>query len=367
MDQSELRATWEASCELDQTLHLRKSEFARLRRKQIESEPYLRSSAFERMARREVGIFRDMPILVDKQQRETTRDALFRSFSTQFPKKESSRVQVGPSQYTTRLPVREIMRRWSGGKAIVGVTDLLIRGTRVEKVIDTSALSDFNVLITGSEELALQEMMTLVIASAGNVTGSHSDDPDGTNHCFIGKKLWLAWDTVEGMKAGLEDVERQEVFGDPAFNMKTFLSLKSSRWFTVSTGETLFLPGTLTHKVITLEPYLGVGSFHVGLPSSFANFTRWLELGPLWSRNDPKKERVALLEESMQLALRIAIRCKSGSPRLRKRWGFDYLNPAYRFWHRSTPALVRKKMLQHEALRELAHLAQDAQPSQRAA
>src|SRR5690606_11970098 len=140
MDQSELRATWEASCELDQTLHLRKSEFARLRRNQIESEPYLRSSAFERMARREVGIFRDMPILVDKQQRETTRDALFRSFSTQFPKKESSRVQVGPSQYTTRLPVREIMRRWSGGKAIVGVTDLHIRGTRVEKVIDTSAL-----------------------------------------------------------------------------------------------------------------------------------------------------------------------------------------------------------------------------------
>jgi hypothetical protein len=33
-------------------------------------------------------------------------------------------------------------------------------------------------------------------------TDSHSDDPDGSNHCFVGRKLWLVWDTFLGIGRG---------------------------------------------------------------------------------------------------------------------------------------------------------------------
>jgi len=257
----------------------------------------------------------------------------------------------------TRLPVREIMRRWSTHRAIVGVTDLHIRGTRVEEIIDTKALSDFNTLICGSANLSSQEMMTLVIASPGNVTDSHSDDPDGTNHCFFGQKLWLAWDAFEGMAAGLEDVERQDVYGQASFDMARFLALRSSRWFLVSTGDTLFLPGNLTHKVLTLESYLGVGSFHVGLPSSLDSFTRWLHHGPLWSINDTKKENSDLVDEAIDVNLRIAHRARTGSEQIRRRWGYDYLHDAYRTWKRSTRSPIQRTVLAHSGFRELVEIA----------
>src|SRR5580700_9285931 len=41
---------------------------------------------------------------------------------------------------------------------------------------NVDALSDFNLLLLGSEELALQEMMTLAVSSAGTFTDSHSDE-----------------------------------------------------------------------------------------------------------------------------------------------------------------------------------------------
>jgi len=104
--------------------------------------------------------------------------------------------------------------------------------------------------------------MTLVISSQGNVTDSHSDDPDGSNHCFVGRKLWLAWDTFEGRAAGLQDCSRDLVRERARFDLATFAALPSACWWTVGAGETLFLPGRLTHRVITLEPYIGIGSFY---------------------------------------------------------------------------------------------------------
>jgi hypothetical protein len=360
----EISQLWQRSTPFDPSLRLRKADLPALQGKLVRPEPYSRRAAFMRMAARDVAIFWGMPVLVQSMGQEDTTSALVRTFSTKFPPRSTSRVQVGPSHRLTRLPVREIMRRWSGSRAVVGVTDLHIRNTRVEEIIDTSALSDFNVLVRGSEDLTRQEMMTLVIASVGNVTDSHSDDPDGTNHCFIGKKLWLAWDTFEGMAAGLEDVERQDVHGVASFSMSRFLSLRSSRWFTVSTGQTLFLPGNLTHKVITLEPYLGVGSFHVGLPSSLDSLTRWIVHRPLWSLQDPQGDNAGLVDEVAKLTLRIAERCRNGSRQLRERWGYDFLPHAYRQWRRSTPKDARARVLANE---RFAGIIDFAKPSARAA
>jgi hypothetical protein len=269
-------------------------------------------------------------------------------------------VQIGPSHRETRLEVREILRRWSGKRAIVGVTDLHIRNTRAEKAIDTHVLSHFNMLIRGSAELANQEMMTLVIASPGNVTDSHSDDPDGTNHCFFGKKLWLAWDTFEGLAAGLQDVERCAVYGSARFHMSRFLSLNSSRWFVVSSGDTLFLPGHLTHKVFTLEPYLGVGSFYISLPSSLATLTRWLWHRPLWAINDATNERAGLVDDAARTSLRIARCARNGSDRCRERWGFRYLPEAFAVWRKRVPTEVRRSVLTHPSVRSLIDVARDA-------
>lgn len=351
-----LRKLWKESEAMDGTLHVSARHLIKLKRKFVRPETYTRHKMFLNMARRKVSIFKEVPVLVRRHKSIDTRNTLIAALSKKFPPGETSRVQIGPAHVAARLPVREIMRRWLGGRAIVGVTDLHIRDTKVEHVIDTGALSDFNTLIRGSEDLAMQEMMTLVIASPGNVTDSHSDDPDGTNHCFFGKKLWLAWDVFEGMAAGIQDVERQHVRGQAAFDMSKFLELESARWFLVSTGETLFLPGNMTHKVLTLEPYLGVGSFHVGLPGSLDTLTRWIYYGPLWSLCDPKHEHIGLVDEVVKINLRIINRIRSRPKHIQERWGYAYLRSAYGAWRRSVSADIRQRVMQHQDFRKLVEI-----------
>jgi hypothetical protein len=167
--------------------------------------------------------------------------------------------------------------------------------------------------------------MTLVISSKGNVTDSHSDDPDGSNHSFCGRKLWLGWETFEGQAAGLEDNSRGAKNDPAAFNLKAFLSLPSSCWFTVSSGETLFLPGRLTHKVLTLEPYLGVGSFYVALPCAVDTITRWTLHHALWEL--PTRENDHLVGEITRAIAKKVHALRSGSRKDRDRWGYDFLRP----------------------------------------
>ena len=123
----------------------------------------------------------------------------------------------------------------------------------MEEVIAPEVLSAFNLLTRSSPGARRQEMFSFVISSRGHLTDSHSDAPDSSNFCFTGRKLWLAWDTYEGAGYGLQDVERTPVKGRARFDMRSWLSLRSARWFLVNPGETLFLPASMTHKVITLE------------------------------------------------------------------------------------------------------------------
>ena len=172
------------------------------------------------------------------------------------------------------------MRRWRSGKARINVTDLHIRGTQFEKSVESSVLTDGNILLSGGDAIARQELFTLLLASRGAMSDSHSDDPDGSNHCFVGKKLWLAWDTFEGKAKGLEDVSRDICLMGAKFTMRKFLSLKSACWFIVGKDQTLFLPGRMTHKVITLEPYIGIGCFYVTIPNRLGTLARWNRYGP---------------------------------------------------------------------------------------
>jgi hypothetical protein len=295
--------------------------------------------------------YTDFAVRVDGPPERPLADRLATIYSKGFTRSERARVQTGPAQTRGTLPVREVMRRWAGGRAVVSVTDLHIRGTRVASALGIDELSDFNLLLRGSEDVACQEMMTLVISTAGNVTDSHSDDPDGSNHAFVGKKLWLAWDTFEGLAAGLEDHSREPLGRLANFDMRTFLRLRSACWFTVSAGETLFLPGKLTHKVVTLEPYLGVGSFYVALPGCLETLARWYRHGPLWSLATRAND--GLVDDIARIAARRVRELRNASREERERWGLRYLEDAVVRFERGELRIPRASLLRRPAFAEL--------------
>jgi hypothetical protein len=211
--------------------------------------------------------------------------------------------------------------------------------------IDCSRLGDFNLLAGARGAVGAQEMLTIVVSSAGAFTDSHSDDPDGSNHCFVGKKLWLVWDTLEGLSRGLEDVERCTLTSRASFSISKFLSIPGSRWFTVEPGQTLFLPGHLTHKVITLEPYLGVGSFFVMLPSYLHTLLRWSRHSPLSAQTLPSHRVFELIDKITRRVIHKLRLLAHASQEERDFWGLSHLQQALRDWQQSASAESRSSLL----------------------
>ncbi len=356
MDQP-LGRFWDFAAEADPTLQISGKDLRKLGQKYVHPQRYSRRIMFTNMAKREVGIYSGVPVSACGTHAEYAVPSLIALLSHRHSSRLMCRTQHGPSQTVSYLPVGSVIQRWLCGRAILGVTDFHIRGTALEGCIDTKELAFFNTLLRGSRDLATQEMLTMVIASPGNVTDSHSDDSDGSNHCFVGRKLWLVWDTFEGMGAGLEDVERQDVYSRAAFSMSTFLDLRSGRWFLVNAGETLYLPGNLTHKVVTLEHYLGVGNFYIGLPSCLDNLTRWLVHGPLWSASKLPHESRRLIDEVAYISLRLAKLSREGSQSMKDKWGFLYLKLAQETWMRTASARARDQAMSSKPLRQLVELA----------
>jgi hypothetical protein len=195
----------------------------------------------------------------------------------------------------------------------------------MEEVIAPEVLSGFNLLTRSSPGARRQEMFSFVISSRGHLTDSHSDAPDSSNFCFAGRKLWLAWDTYEGARYGLQDVERAPVNGRARFDMQSWLSLRSARWLLVNPGETLFLPANMTHKVITLESYIGVGGFFLALPNSLRLLSHWIVRAPLWSKCDLTGEHDNLVGEIADSVRDLLMHLRRASMRERRQWGYDYL------------------------------------------
>lgn len=276
---TDLISLWVEAAAIDRTLKVREQDLPQLKRKRVKPVPYSRELMFTLMSRGQVCLFERLQVPV-KGEGGDVRTVIAEGIRSGLPRSRTARTQTGRSRRLCRMRIPEVIRRWQDGRSIVGVTDLHFRETKFDDLIDTTSLSDFNVLCHdpefGDDFMSKIEMMTLVISSKGNMTDTHTDDCDGTNHCFLGRKLWLAWDRIEGKSVGFQDVDRDPVCGQAAFDLETFLSLPSSRWFTVEPGQTLFLPGSMSHKVITLEHYLGVGSFHVALPSYLRSLERWV-------------------------------------------------------------------------------------------
>ena len=329
---------WRQARRIDPTLKVLQQHHIELNRRRIRPVAFSRNALFSSMAEAKPVVFTDVPVPVKGERELGARQAVLDSLRFGFPKYEKFRVRLGRDGYRREgLRVDELLRRWNGNRGLISVTDLHIRVSKLLKSIDCSTLSDFNLLAGARDPVGAEEMLTTVVSSAGVFTDSHSDDPDGSNHCFVGKKLWLVWDTFEGIARGLEDVERSGTDrAQAAFSMSAFLSVPGSRWFTVEDGQTLFLPGHLTHKVVTLEDYIGIGSFFVMLPSYWRTLLRWTEHPPLWALEARSIESLALVDKITRRVIR-KVKLLAGRPEQeRVWWGLPHLIFAVQEWQRTT-------------------------------
>lgn len=291
----------------------------------VAPQTYSRKTLYDHMYGARTVVFNDYPMRLSKQLDESNKDALIRMLKEGLPKKEKIYIRAGASRTMHKVTINDTIERWIRERSKFGVTDLHFRGTRFYDKVDAESISYFNLLTHCPYEVSFLEMLTLVISSKGIFSDSHSDDGDGSNHCFVGKKLWLAWDRIEGQQKGLQDCTYDPVYDQARFSIKTFASLKSAHWFLVSDNQTLFMPGHFTHKVITLEPYIGFGSFYVTMPGYLNTLKRWL----LYDTSDVKGDFLTILNKySIRKIKQVAVLSNAA----REKWGLQYLHNAASDW-----------------------------------
>ncbi len=254
-----------------------------------------------------------------------------------------------------KLTIGELMREWEKDERLLRVTNIHLRTFDLIDHAELDRICPFNLLVHGNDDLKKLEMMTLMVSTTGGITDSHTDDSDVVIHSVVGKKLWLCWDSSEGMKAGLEDCEKVDVFGKPKFDMGTFLELESSTWVLVSEGETIFLPGNYVHKVITLEKYVGIGGFFVSFPTLLNTFDRWLGRRgefryrvPLYRRRlggeVAESIEVSLVDASKKVYEELLLEGES----VERLWGTRHVGRAVKEWECVTSNTERDDLIQNQ-------------------
>ena len=362
MATTDTKKTWILAADFDPALRAGPKLMTALEDKRVSPQRATREALFTAIAKSRPAILAGVHVPVKRSERIGLQSALIDALTSAFKNGETANAQIGSTRVRRRLAVSELIRRWETGRHLVGVTDLHIRGTALERKVNTDQLSVFNLLPLGSDEMQTQEMMTMVISSSGNVTDSHSDDPDGSNHCFIGRKLWLAWDTFEGRGAGLQDCSRDLINDRARFELGTFCSLQSAQWWTVEPGETLFLPGRMAHRVITLEPYMGIGSFYCTPASCLENLGRWYLNGPLWSLDDVAGTYGGLVDEIAKTMKRTIQRLKRQKKELQLRWGLDYATFGLQDWRLRCTQVDQRKLMKNPLFADLVHTIEGIAP-----
>jgi len=320
------RTLFDEAIVIDEKMTVAPEDWSRMLKKRIKAVKYDSDIWFRNMADEVPSLFHTFPVpavgvsTFSKAKLNTSVEKVVKALQG-WRSQEKFRVRTGPRGTLKYLTVKELMKLWCGPRAIVSTTDLHIRETPMEKVIDVNALSEFNLLPHMHEDTSSLEMMSLIIGSAGAKTDSHSDDLDISNYCFCGAKLWLAWDTHEGLANGLDDRDRVPIGEHARFDMKTFLSLKSSRWVLVDDGNILYLPGNMAHRVVTLRDYIGVGAWELDKE--------------LRAEELPTREEVATV---------VSKTMRKGPKGLQRRAGIEYSDYALNSWVKAYPKSKRKSL-----------------------
>lgn len=325
-------ALWESLSKarsFDASIDLSRIDFDHMMGRYVPPRAYSRERLFKAMADREPAVLAGHPSPV-----RSPLDALgLRAAARGIVKRMAESSDEATYSVTMRadgrrvqLRPREIAEFWHKQTEVFGISDLYIRNTFMEELIDPSGLSHFNLLLKASHLARSQEMFSFVISAEGMVTDSHSDDPDSSNFCLEGRKLWIFWDTYAGLAAGLQDAERLLLTTIPRFDIKVWLSMPSARWCIVGPNDTLFLPANFTHKVITLENYVGVGGFYVSLPNCLSLIADWIYRGPLWSKLDKKSSKAMLIGDISSAVQKTILRLRDCSPAVGQALGYGFLN-----------------------------------------
>jgi hypothetical protein len=346
---SRIENLWSRAERADPTVTYGRNHIESLRHKELLVEPYSARRLFARMASAEISLFRGCSIPGRWGGVDTGVERALAALRARVPRGTSCRVWCGQAAWPRKLPFVELLDRWESARGVVNTTDLHIRGTQFERFVDHRSLTRFNLLPEAGEESKEVEILSLVISSSLSFTDSHTDAADGSNHCFVGEKLWLAWDRLEGERRGLEDGDRYTGERRQArFSVDDFLRLRSSRWFVVREGRTVFLPGNFVHKVVTLRPYIGIGCFYVALPNCLQTLTRWTvddDVPP------------TLLNEVTSAALKRARALRPKSRSLQRAWGYEWMGRSLCHWRRR-PRRQRDLMLADPRFRALVAIAE---------
>ncbi len=345
-DSEQVMAIFDEAAQVDPTLAIKPSFLKTLAKKYVKPTRYSRKQWLADMVSGDMSLFDAYPTPSSETRKSKgssgeEKQADFLQRLSKWNPDRTFHVQTGRSATIKYFRFPEIYRRWSGDRAVVSATDIHLRKTTVSRLLDMDALTHINLLPYADDEARSLEMLAMVISTRHNLTDSHSDDMDGSNYCFCGKKLWLAWDTHEGHENGLEDCDRDHVPGNAAFDMKTFLSLKSAKWFLVSSGQMLFLPGNYAHKVFTFERYIGVGGFYVGLPNALRTVSRWESMGANWETG---VDEVVENHETDQVVSVVAHTMKMESQLRKKELGIDLVKPALDAWRKSRASKYKGDM-----------------------
>jgi hypothetical protein len=340
-------AYWRRAAALDPSLLHWETSAADLDRLELRPQRYSRSSLFRAVARQEPVVFSDYPL------RSTLRkffhdDNPSLRLKTLFGSRSKTLTKFGPSQSIKTRRVHEVVDIWQRNRAIVSANDIFYRHPKRDSAFDCEAIGDFSVLRHAPARVRDLEVATLLMGTTGCMTDSHSDDSDGCNQCIAGRKFWLVWDRLEGTEQGLQDCEYETVYEgvNCYFDIRAFSSLRSSRWFTVSKGQTLFLPGNLTHKVLTIERYIGISNFYVGLPNALTSLTRWRIHGAKMVTED-------LWSDIVMLVMKRLHKTAGASHRYKHAWGFSHLGESLDHWNRSWTAEQKRQLLSDDHFKTL--------------
>lgn len=351
---------WAQAQLIDPTLSHWQACARKLERLEVRPRRYSRAALFDALARQEVVLFSDYPL------RSTLRrffhdDNPSARLKSLFGPRTTTVTKSGKNWKVRTRRVHEMVDIWQRDRGMVFANDIFYRHLKLDSAFDCEAIGDFSVLRHAPARLRELEVATLLMGTTGCLTDSHSDDPDGCNHCIAGRKFWLVWDRLEGAAKGLQDSEYEHLEHDAAcrFDVRAFSSLRSARWFTVAPGQTLFLPGNHTHKVVTIERYIGISNFYVGLPNALASLTRWKINGMKMVTDEQWRDIARLLARQLR-------HTATAPPEYKRAWGFYHIGESLDHWNRSWTAQQKRRLMSDSQFRSLrdAMIASAASPLQ---
>lgn len=180
-----------------------------------------------------------------------------------------------------------IARRWNEGSRVFAVTDHS-DAVSVKSAFCWDLVTKQNFL--SRDGLRRFEVCGPVLATSGHLTASHVDDPDIWNSCLSGRKLWYLMDATDWAKH--EGVNNETLLDSIHFDFETFMKIPSSRWAIVEEGNAFYCPNRYAHRVVTLDRYIGAGTFMVTPESRTRLLRYWARHGTQWARSGEGEEFV---------------------------------------------------------------------------